>query len=116
MKVTGINLNSAALLGLLIVGGVVVLYVAKKGVAGAAAGVVTAVGDAAAGTVVGIGQTFGIPATSETACEKAKREGRTWDASFACPASNFLGYIFGAEPDATDYYDETERLLRRPRQ
>lgn len=138
-----VGLGAAALL---------VAFIAKKGVAGAAAGAVGAVADAAAGTVVGIGEAFGIPATnadrcaqakadgdtfaqslycpapefikettgrvvewggdvfagtvqtagdvmgiprtSETACEQAQREGRTWDASFACPAGSFLSYLF----------------------
>lgn len=73
----------------------VALFIAKKGVAGAATAVVNAAGDVAAGTVVGIGQAFGIPATSETECEKAKREGRTLDASFACPAGEFLSWSVG---------------------
>lgn len=50
--------------------------------------------DAGTGAVVGIGKAVGIPATSETECQKAKREGRTWDASFACPAGEFITYLF----------------------
>ena len=46
------------------------------------------------GTVETAGQVVGIPATSQTECEKAKAEGRTWDASFACPAGDFLKYVF----------------------
>lgn len=46
------------------------------------------------GAVVGIGQGVGIPATNLTECEKAKAEGRTWDASFACPAKDFLTYLW----------------------
>lgn len=84
-------LIAAASLGVVLVGA----YIAKKGLAGAAAGVVGAAGDVAAGTVVGIGELIGIPATSETECEKALREGRTWDASFACPAGRFLQWTFG---------------------
>lgn len=90
LNMTTLAIGGAAL-GLLLLG----LYVAKKGVAGAAAGAVTAAADVGAGAVVGIGQVFGIPATSETECEKAKREGRTWDASFACPAGDFLSYTLG---------------------
>ncbi|MEG0923290.1 MAG: hypothetical protein RSG22_18015 [Comamonas sp.] len=45
------------------------------------------------GTVVGVGQIFGIPATNMTKCERAKAEGRTWDASFDCPAGDFLKYV-----------------------
>lgn len=46
------------------------------------------------GVVVGAGEAVGIPATNMTECERAKAEGRTWDASFACPAGNFIKYIF----------------------
>lgn len=59
---------------------------------GAAA--VGAAGDLAGGVVEGIGEQFGIPATSMSECERAKAEGRTWDASFACPAGDFLSYVF----------------------
>lgn len=45
--------------------------------------------------VLAAGDLLGIPRTNMTECEKAKREGRTWDASFACPAGDFLGYVFG---------------------
>lgn len=46
------------------------------------------------GVVVGIGERVGIPATNLTACERAKAEGRTLDASFACPAKDFLSYLW----------------------
>ena len=62
------------------------------GAAGTAA--VTAAAEVASGAVVGVGEVFGIPATDMTECEKAKAEGRTWDASFACSAGDFLGYIW----------------------
>lgn len=55
---------------------------------------VQAAGDAAAGAVIGTGKILGIPETNETECQKALREGRTWDASFACPAGTFLGSLF----------------------
>lgn len=44
------------------------------------------------GTVTGIGEAVGIPKTNLSDCERAKAEGRTWDASFACPAGDFLNY------------------------
>lgn len=50
--------------------------------------------DAAAGAVVGIGQAVGIPATNQTECQRAIAEGRTWDASFACPAGTFIKHVF----------------------
>jgi hypothetical protein len=52
------------------------------------------IADTAAGAVIGTGAVFGIPQTNETECEKALREGRTWDASFACPAGTFLGSLW----------------------
>lgn len=90
LKLETIAIGAAAI-GVIVLG----LYIAKKGVAGATAGVVGAAGDVAAGAVVGIGQIFGVPATNETECQKAKREGRTWDASFACPAGDFIGWTLG---------------------
>lgn len=51
------------------------------------------IGDAMSGVVIGIGEVIGIPRTDETECEKAMREGRTWDASFACPAGTWLKYL-----------------------
>lgn len=57
-----------------------------------------AVVDMASGLLVGsvetIGQAVGVQKTERTACEKAMAEGRTWDASFACPAGDFLKYLW----------------------
>lgn len=50
-------------------------------------------GDKLALGVETIGGAVGVPRTEATACERAKAEGRTWDASFACPASDFLKFI-----------------------
>jgi hypothetical protein len=58
------------------------------------AGVVGAVGEVGVGAVIGVGDVLGIPRTNETECQKALREGRTWDASFVCPAGDFLGSFF----------------------
>lgn len=46
------------------------------------------------GAVVGVGSVFGVPVTTMNECERAKAEGRSWDASFACPAKDFLNYVF----------------------
>ena len=77
---------------------VAALYVKARG----AAGVGYEIGSAAvdltdgvvSGVVYGVGDAVGVPRTNETECERAKREGRTWDASFACPAGDFLGYLW----------------------
>lgn len=75
-----------------------VIWAKTRGASGVGAAIGSAAVDAVdgvvSGTVVGIGQTVGIPATNQTECDKAKAEGRTWDASFACQAGDFLRYVF----------------------
>ena len=73
------------------------LYVKFKGagslgkdLGGAAVDVVNG---AITGAVKSTGELIGIPETSMAECERAKAEGRTWDASFACPAGDFLKYV-----------------------
>lgn len=69
---------------------------------GGAAGLGAAVGGAAvdlvdgavSGAVVGVGGLVGVPATSRTQCEIDKANGDTWAASFSCPASDFLRYVW----------------------
>ena len=89
---------------LLIVGGIgaaVLLFaITRKGAAQAtgealASTAVDTVVGAGTGVVLGVGDAVGVPRTSMSECERAKAEGRTWDASFACPAGNFLKYVFG---------------------
>ena len=78
------------------------IYVARKGVSGAAAAAAEAAGrvvvDAATGAVIGVGKVIGVPATEATACSRAMEEGRTWDASFACPAGTFIRYLREGAP------------------
>jgi hypothetical protein len=59
----------------------------------AGAAVINLGGGVVAGASQAIGDAVGVPRTNMTECEKAKAEGRTWDASFACPAGDFLDYI-----------------------
>lgn len=51
------------------------------------------IGGVIAAGAEGMGSMIGIPQTNMTECERAKAEGRTLDASFACPGSDFLSYI-----------------------
>lgn len=82
--------GAAGLLGL-------VVYNAAKKAAGAVADGVAKVAKAAdtvvAAPVLTAGDVLGIPRTDMTECEKAMAEGRTWDASFACPGGDFLAYL-----------------------
>jgi hypothetical protein len=74
------------------------LYVAKSGAkeAGQAVGgaAVNLVDGIVSGGVIGAGELIGLPPTNLSECERAKLEGRTWDASFACPAKDFLTYLW----------------------
>ncbi len=63
-------------------------------------GVVQAGGGVVAGAAEGIGTVFGIPETSMTQCQADMAAGRTWDASFSCPAGDFVKYLFGWGPTA----------------
>lgn len=56
--------------------------------------VVGAVDGVLSGVVTGVGQAVNVPQTSMTECQKAMAEGRTWDASFACPAGTWLKYVW----------------------
>lgn len=58
------------------------------------AGAVKAVADLGAGAVIGAGDLLGVPRTDESECDKALREGRTWDSSFSCPAGRFIRGVF----------------------
>lgn len=58
-------------------------------------GVIDAVGGVGTGVVVGIGDVVGIPATSMTKCQQDMAAGRTLDASFSCPAGDFIKYVTG---------------------
>ena len=71
-----------------------VVYLARNSAAQAGAGVVGVVDGALGGAVQEVGSIFGVPKTDLTECERARIEGRTWDASFACPAGAFLKYVF----------------------
>lgn len=73
-------------------------YVAWRGAAGTGAAIVGGAVDLVDG-VVGetgnvLGGAIGLPRTEPNQCELDKAAGRTWDASFSCPAGDFLKYVF----------------------
>ncbi len=57
--------------------------------------VVDAVDGVISGAVVGTGKIFGIPETSRTQCQRDIAAGNMWDASFSCPAKEFLQAAWG---------------------
>ena len=58
------------------------------------AAVVDAVDGVISGGVIAIGEKVGLQATNTSQCEQDKAAGRTWDASFSCPAKDFINYVF----------------------
>jgi hypothetical protein len=54
-----------------------------------------AAADAASGAIIGIGSGLGIPAADATQCQADLAAGKTWDASFSCPAGTFLKSFIG---------------------
>lgn len=86
--------TEAKLAGVGIVLVLIVAWYAKEKVGAVLAHPVKEAGEYLGDQVLDAGDLLGIPRTNETACEKALREGRTWDASFACPAGTFLGSFF----------------------
>ena len=86
----------------LVVAGIVGLVLVTRNVKGLATGAVHVVGDAATGAVLGVGDVLGVPRTDETECQAAMREGRSWDASFACPAGTYLNYVMHGYIDTTN--------------
>jgi hypothetical protein len=57
-----------------------------------------AVGDAAGGVVLGIGDSIGIPRTDAQLCELAKHQGDGYAASKYCTAGDFLEWTLQGQP------------------
>ena len=74
--------------------------------------VVTATGDAAAGAIVGAGGLFGIPQTNQTKCQQDLAAGRTWDASFSCPASEFIAGVFPSTSTSSATANDARQIDR----
>lgn len=96
-----LNQDAKLLAAVLLVGAAGLWWITRQGVAKSlATGAVKVAEDVAVGTVVGIGNAVGIPATSQTQCQKDLAAGNWWDASFSCPAGTFIsagaGAVFGS--------------------
>ncbi|AMP00153.1 hypothetical protein CAter10_2507 [Collimonas arenae] len=74
------------------------LLLKKNAIASVAAGAVNAAGQVATGTVLGVGDALGVPRTNQTQCQQDIAAGKTWDASFSCPAGDFLSYLTSSQP------------------
>lgn len=61
-----------------------------------AQGTVRVAGEAATGVVKGAAEMVGIPDTNMTQCQRDLAAGNLWDASFSCPASDYLAGVFGS--------------------
>lgn len=85
----------------LLAGGIVaaaLLYAVlrKPGQAGAAvAGAAWSLADGFIGEAGNLaGEAVGVPRTQAEQCAADRAAGRTWAASFSCPAGDFLKYVF----------------------
>lgn len=65
-----------------------------------AQGGVRVAGEVATGAVKGVGQVLGIPDTNKTQCQQDLAAGRYWDASFSCPAGDYVAGIGGQAKQA----------------
>jgi hypothetical protein len=114
-------MRTAILIGGAVIGGAMLYTLAKRRPGESLAStagreIVGAAGNAASGAVIGVGSFVGIPATNLTQCQKDIAAGRTWDASFSCPATTFIGSIFsGATINAADVNDarQIDRIMER---
>lgn len=59
-------------------------------------GAASLAGDVAAGAIEGVGEQVGVPRTDVDKCAAAKAAGNSWDASFYCPAGDFLKFVFSS--------------------
>lgn len=88
------NAKNAIAVAALVAVGIGAVWVWRRGLAGVAEdvskGAANVVSGAATGAVKGVANIAGIPDTNTDACKKAIADGRLWDASFACPAADFL--------------------------
>lgn len=84
------------------VGVLALLYLRRQTAQGTGEAIGGALADMASGifsgTVLGVGDAVGVPRTDLTECERAKLEGRTWDASFVCEAVDYLKYLVTPAP------------------
>jgi hypothetical protein len=86
----------------LLAGGAVLAAVLYVSLRGGVKAVATDIGGAAvdmvdgvvSGAVVAVGEKINIPQTNLTQCEQDKAAGKTWDASFSCPASDFIRHLW----------------------
>jgi len=81
------------------IGAAALLWFLHGGAQKAAAAVAAVPGELAAGAVQGVGDSIGIPRTDQTQCDADLAAGRMWSASFSCPASRFIGGLFGSAGD-----------------
>lgn len=54
---------------------------------------VSAVDGAVGGVLMGVANVIGVPVTNKTQCQLDMEAGKTWDASFSCPAGTWLKYL-----------------------
>lgn len=71
------------------------------------------VGNVAAGAVEGIGMVVGVPRTNTSQCQRDLSAGSYWDASFSCPATDFLSGAAAGVWGSTTVQQATQADVRR---
>lgn len=98
MKIGGVDVRwiaaGAALVVVVIAAGKLRAVAENPAGAGEAVGATAgaAIAGAAGGVILGVGDGLGLDRTNMSQCEKDKANGNTWDASFSCPAGDFISY------------------------
>lgn len=91
MKAPAVSIDGVA--GLLMVGAA--LYVVAVGPAEAVKRLSATLSSLFPVAVTGIGSGLGIPETDSEQCKLAKRAGDAWEASYRCPAADYIAWVAG---------------------
>lgn len=97
-----ISNNAGLIAGASLAGLALIWWATRAGnAAKLAQGATRVAGEVAGGVVKGVGEIVGIPDTDQTQCQRYLAAGNYWDASFSCPAKDFIGGVFGSTAVST---------------
>lgn len=83
------------IIGAIAIGAAVIYLRGVRGFAGdLTRGAISAASGAAEGAIHGASDLIGLPVPEVDKCQQAKAEGNKWDASFYCPATDFLRFVW----------------------
>lgn len=106
----GAALGVLALLALRAIQSGAASFSVTEAAAGAVSGAVGAVGDLAAGAVLGIGDAVGVPRTDQMLCDISKAKGDVLGASKYCTAGDFLAWTMQGQPTGAPTSTDSQSL------